>query len=196
MKRLLALILSLLLLAGCGAKEVPAEETLPEEPVTQETSTEEQPADTPIPFGTFTAETLTGDTVTEAIFAQADLTVVNLWATYCGPCKNEMPILGMLDEELENVQVLGIVLDTVDQNGDPDPAQVELAVDLMEEADANYTNLILNMDLARLGVASVPSVPATLFVDGEGNVVGQGFYGALDEPQWRQVIAERLEMAQ
>lgn len=192
MKRLLTLILALLLLAGCGTKEVPVEEE-PEETVTAETVTEETEVHT---FGAFSAQTLDGETLTEAIFEEADLTVVNLWATYCDPCKSEMPVLGMLDNELENVQVLGIVLDSTDQNGNPDPAQVELAIDLMEEAEADYTNLILNMELAMLGVASVASVPATLFVDAEGNLVGQGFYGALNETQWRETIAERLEMAQ
>ena len=48
--------------------------------------------------------------------------------------------------------------------------------------------------LAMLGFAGLSAVPATLFVDRDGNLVGQGFYGALDEAGWRETIAERLEM--
>lgn len=193
MKRIFALILALLLLAGCGAQTPTVEE---EPAVTEEVSApSEEAAASDLSFGDFSAQTLSGETVTQEVFAEADLTVVNLWATYCGPCKSEMPVLGMLDEELDNVQVLGIVLDCTDQTGNPDSTQVELAVDLMEEAGANYINLVLNTDLAMLGVANVTSVPATLFVDRDGNLVGQGFYGALDEPTWRAVIDERLEMA-
>ena len=202
MKKILALTLALLLLTGCSAAKVTQEilqenqvEEVTEEVVEEPGEAKETPAQPEaVPFGSFTADALDGGAATDGIFSAADLTVVNLWATYCGPCKDEMPVLAKLDNEMENVQFLGIVLDCTDQNGEPDPQQVELALDLTEAAGVTYTNLILNMDLAKLGVASVEAVPATLFVDADGNLVGQGFYGAKDEAGWRQVIAERLEM--
>lgn len=183
MKRLFLMLLVLVMLVGCSA---PAEE-----PVSAPAEEEQSMA-----FGTFSAQTLTGETVDESYFTQAELTVVNVWATYCGPCKQEMPVLGALDRELENVQLLGIVTDVVDQQGQPDSSQVELAVELQTAYKCDYPSLILNEDLAMLGFASLTAVPATLFVDKEGNLVGQGFYGALDETAWREVIAERLELAQ
>lgn len=190
MKRMLLFILLLLLLVGCTQSEVPAEvpAAAPEE------APAEQAVET-IPLGSFEAQTLAGDTVTEAVFADADLTVINVWATFCGPCKEEMPVLAQLDQELENVQILGIVTDVVDQSGEPDDGQIELAMELAELAGCQYPNLILNQSLAMLGFAGLSAVPATLFVDHDGNLVGQGFYGALNEDGWRSVIAERLEMA-
>ena len=221
MKRIISLLLVLLLLTGCGAPaqsvpeepqetmteeepaaeapleedpaaEEPVEEEIPEEPTEEEASSE----NAPIPLGTFSAETLTGETVTEAIFAEADLTVINVWATYCDPCKQQMPTLGLLDRELEGVQVLGIASDVIDQTGAPDPDQIEFAIELAEIAGCDYPILVLNLSLAYLGFANLGAVPATLFVDSEGNLVGQGFYGALDEATWRLVIAERLEAVQ
>ena len=106
-----------------------------------------------------------------------------------------MPVLAKLHRELEDVQVLGIVIDVTDQQGQPDEGQIELALDLLDAAEADYPNLILNESLAQLGFAGVTGVPATLFVDRDGNLVGQGFYGALDEAAWREVIAQRLEQA-
>ena len=50
-------------------------------------------------FGAFESETLDGEKVTEEIFQQADLTMVNIWATFCGPCIQEMPDLAQLSEE-------------------------------------------------------------------------------------------------
>lgn len=186
MKKLLLIFLILSLLVGCGAPAV-------EEPAeTEEVVT--VPDEEVIPLGTFTAQALTGAEYDEQFFSSADLTIINTWATYCGPCKQEMPILGMLDRELENVQVLGIVTDVLDQQANPDPNQVELALELHKAYECDYPSLILNYDLAMLGFASLPSVPATLFVDREGNLVGKGFYGALDETGWRQEIAKRLEM--
>ncbi len=187
MKRLFLILLALTLLVGCGAPAVeePAE---PEKEIITETEEEA------IPLGTFTAQTITGETLDDSFFANAELTVINVWATYCGPCKQEMPVLGALDRELESVQVLGIVTDVLDQQGETDPSQVELAQELQAAYGCDYPSLILNEDLAMLGFASLTAVPATLFVDKDGNLVGQGFYGALDETGWREVIGERLEM--
>ena len=185
MKKLLAIILALLLLAGCGAKEA-AEELPVEETVTEAANA----------FGTFSAETLDGETLTEAVFAEADLTVVNLWGTFCGPCIQELPTLGMLHDELENVQFLGIVLDCNDQFGGVDPDQAALAVDIMEQAGAAYDCLVLNQSLASIGMANFQYIPTTLFVDKAGNIVGTEIVGAMDEAGWRDTIAERLEIAQ
>ena len=166
-------------------EDVTPEAAKPEENPQEDTQQTDQ---TPIPLGSFSAETLTGETVTEAFFSNADLTVINVWATYCGPCKVEMPILGQLDQELDNVQILGIVTDVIDQNAQPDAAQVELAQEIMEASSCTYPSLILNESLAYLGFAGLSAVPATLFVDSEGNLIGQGFYGALDEAGWRAII--------
>ena len=146
-------------------------------------------------LGDFSAETVTGETVDQTIFADARLTVINVWATYCGPCKAEMPILGEIARERAGeVQILGIVTDVIDQYGNPDADQVAFAQEIMDEADVEYTNLILNQSLAMIGFASLSAVPATLFVDADGNLVGSGFYGSLNEKQWNETIEERLGM--
>ena len=186
MKKLLILILAVLILPGCGTKET-AIETPAEETVTEVSANA---------FGTFSAVTLNGETVTESIFAEADLTVVNLWGTFCGPCIQEMPTLGILHKELENVQVLGIVLDCNNQFGGVDPDQAALAADIMEQAGANYPSLVLNESLAAIGMANFQYIPTTMFVNKDGNVVGSEIVGAMDETAWRQTITERLEMAQ
>ena len=199
MKRMLSLLLALLLLTGCAAApaEQPAEEppAAPQQEPAESPEAEAEPEE-PVPLGEFSAQTLTGETLDQTYFANADLTILNIWATYCGPCKQEMPVLGALDREMDNVQVLGVVTDVIDQNADPDPAQIELALELLEAYECDYPNLILNQSLAQLGFANLQAVPATLFVDKEGYLVGMGFYGALDEENWRLAIAERLEMAQ
>lgn len=195
MKKLLLILLIFIMLTGCAAPAA-EEVVLPEEETVAETpeETAAQAEEEVIPLGTFTAQALTGGAYDERYFADAELTVINVWATYCGPCKQEMPVLGALDRELEDVQFLGIVTDVLDQQGEPDPKQVEVALELHKALGCDYPSLILNEDLAMLGFAGLTAVPATLFVDKAGNLVGQGFYGALDETQWRAVIAERLEM--
>ena len=49
--------------------------------------------------------------VTNDIFSQADLTVVNFWGTFCNPCIDEMPELAKWNEEMpDNVQMLGVIV--------------------------------------------------------------------------------------
>ena len=180
MKRIFAVLAVLLLLCGCGSVK--------SNRIKSSVSHGEHY------FGDFEAKTLDGDTLTQEVFSQADLTVVNLWGTFCGPCIEEMPTLGTLHEELDNVQFLGIVLDCTDRNGDADAAQVQVAKGIMAQADASYPCLILNYDLMDLGMANYQYVPTTLFVDSNGDLIGSEVVGAMDEAAWRNEISDRLEM--
>ena len=73
----------------------------------------------------FTAENLALESVDSSIFAEKDLTVLNVWGTFCGPCINEMPELGEWQRALpENVQIIGLVADVA---GKEDKEHIELA---------------------------------------------------------------------
>lgn len=149
-------------------------------------------------IGSFTAQTLDGETVDETIFSGHTLTVVNVWATFCGWCVDEMPILSALNDEYaeKGVQVVGVVNDTITADGAEDPEQVALAKEIVAEGNATYTQIKLSDDLIQLGFASLPAVPATFFFDGDGNMVGQGFLGAKNEEQWRETFDTYLQMAE
>ena len=54
----------------------------------------------PSAVNVFSTTDLEGNTVTNDIFSQADLTVVNFWGTFCNPCINEMPELAKWNEEM------------------------------------------------------------------------------------------------
>ena len=41
---------------------------------------------------TFSTKDLDGNTVTSEIFENYDVTLVNIWGTFCGPCKAELKI--------------------------------------------------------------------------------------------------------
>ena len=100
------LVLSLVLLSGCGGdsgklttgnapETAPASESQ-EAPPSEDSSLEEEAA--PI-YITFEGKNLEGNVVSQDIFSQSRLTMVNVWATYCNPCLNEMPGLGELAAE-------------------------------------------------------------------------------------------------
>lgn len=123
----------------------------------------------------FTTEDLDGNTVTESIFAEKDLTVVNIWGTFCNPCIGEMPALGEWAKEMpDNVQLIGLITDI---SGKDDTEHRELAVSIMEMADADFLQIIANQDFDSV-MRSVVGVPTTMFVDSEGNIVGSPILGA------------------
>ncbi len=52
--------------------------------------------------------------------------VINFWATWCGPCVKEMPLLEKLNHEDKSVKV---ILVSMDYDLDPDPSKVKKFID-------------------------------------------------------------------
>lgn len=188
------LILLLVLLCGCAktAGESPdlagpAVGTANEPPAQSEPQSEEESA--PI-FITFEGMDLEGNTISEDVFLQSKLTMVNVWATYCGPCLNEMPGLGELAAEHDRAefQIIGIVSDV--REGE-DPSLVE---ELVQQTGADYPHLLANASIDQAFLAGVSGVPTTFFFDGEGAYLG-GIIGAADKSTWEELIHELLEEA-
>lgn len=170
-------LLSVAVFAGCagtptGSGNTENTTTSPAGNNTAETAQAEQESTA---FPAFTATDLDGSTVTESIFAEKDLTVLNIWGTFCGPCIGEMPELGEWAKEMpDNVQIVGLIIDI---NGEEDTEHRDLAVDITQKAGVDFTNLIANADFAPI-LKDVIGVPTTLFIDGEGNLVGDPIVGA------------------
>ena len=180
-KSITVLILSLaLVLTACGSKpaegstENKAEETTEEDGGGQASKTV---------FGTFESKTLDGEDVSQDIFSKADLTMVNIWGTFCGPCIKEMPELGELSRQYadKGVQIVGLISDVSDP-GD------ETAEDIISTAKADYTHMVASNDLQNGILKEVYAVPATYFVDKDGNQVGKAYPGARDMDSWAKII--------
>lgn len=138
-------------------------------------------------FGTFNTITHYGSEVTQDIFTEADLTMVNIWGTFCSPCIREMPDLGELADEYadKGVQIVGIVSDvTAAWNTD-----VEL---IIQETGADYTHLMVSQSLWNSYLSNVQAVPTTVFVDSEGKQVGEVYTGSRDKESWAAIIEEML----
>lgn len=142
-------------------------------------------------FGTFKSETLEGEAVSDEIFSKADLTMVNIWGTFCGPCIREMPDLGELSREYadKGVQIVGLVSDV-------GKAKDEKAEEIVSTTKADYTHIIASQDLMTGILGSVNVVPTTIFVDKEGNQVGDVYSGARDKDEWAGIIDELLNGVQ
>lgn len=143
----------------------------------------------PSAIGAFQTVDLEGNEVTESIFSEKDLTVINIWGTFCSPCIEEMPELGAWAKELpENVQIIGLVQDI---RGVDDTEHIELAKQITSKAGADFVQLIGGTEAFASIMASLIGVPTTIFVDGNGTIVGDPIIGAYVE-KYKDFVEEYL----
>jgi thiol-disulfide isomerase/thioredoxin len=111
----------------------------------------------------------------EDLFAGHKLTMINLWATWCSPCKKELPDLDKLNQELseEKCQIIGIVTDTDKEE------KISKAKEILEEKGVTFLNLVAFDGLKDL----LPNDrwPTSYFVDENGCLVGEPVIGTLME---------------
>lgn len=113
----------------------------------------------------FEARTLQGDTVTsEDILSGHKVTMVYIWATWCGPCVGDLEKLEKLNSDFaeKDSQIIGICLDAT--HGD----QIEEALRILEENGVTYPNLTGSMDLVW---ANTRSFPMALFLSEDGTIL-------------------------
>ncbi|MEO1695552.1 MAG: TlpA disulfide reductase family protein [Pseudomonadota bacterium] len=107
--------------------------------------------------------------------------LVNLWATWCAPCRKEMPDLSALQKELggDDFEVVAISLD----RGAPEKPQA-----FLNEVGATALK-IYHDPTARLGTRlNAIGLPATLLLDRQGREIGR-LIGPAD---WDSADAKRL----
>ncbi|MDH3423310.1 MAG: TlpA family protein disulfide reductase [Gemmatimonadota bacterium] len=133
----------------------------------------------------YPAVTLAGDTVTLASL-RGEVVLLNLWATWCVPCRTETPYLQDLYEEYgpRGFQIVGISLDTGDASN-----QVEAFV---EEYGVTYT-ILHDPQMRGMELYQVPGLPATFMIDREG-VIRWIRYGPIQEgdPDFLGALEELL----
>lgn len=137
---------------------------------------------------TFEGTDLEGNAVSSDILSHSKLTMVNVWATYCGPCLREMPALGELAAEYdaEDFQLIGIVSDVMEG------ADQSTAESLVRETGASYPHLLLNESIYLGLLSDVTAVPTTFFLNQKGAVLDT-VVGAMEKDAWEEKINELLE---
>jgi thiol-disulfide isomerase/thioredoxin len=106
--------------------------------------------------------------------------VVNFWASWCTPCKTEMPAFEEVAQDFDGKVVIVGVTDTLDLDGSREAADnAGVTYPLLVDEEQN-----LQVDL---GIAGLP---ATVFVDADGTIVGRHL-GALTRDELTQEIEDR-----
>lgn len=140
-------------------------------------------------FSEFSAVDFDGNIVDSSVFDGYKLTMINVWATWCEPCKAELPALAELDGEYKDdgFQVIGIAYDTTDKNYNKVQGSFNAALNIIEVAGANFRHLIPTKSLKDF-LDTIQSVPVTVFVDGDGCQLGRTFNGSKTKKEWEKII--------
>lgn len=183
-RKLLFLLFLAVLFCSCGKKEeIPTE-------------TEAIPTETGEGIlASFSAVDIDNNIVSQDIFADFELTMVNIWGTFCSPCVEEMPVLGKFHQEYadQGFQVVGIIIDAADRNLAVKQDKLAAARKIIDVTGAGYTHLLPSKSLNAALLADIQSIPYTIFVNSEGYQVGESYLGAKSEQEWQKIIDALLE---
>ena len=126
-------------------------------------------------------------------FANYDLTMVNVFATWCTACIQEIPDLVEVQKEMQakGVNIIGIVTDTVDDTGENREA-LEKAKLIQEKTKANYSFLMPDKTNFNGRLNGIQALPETFFVDKNGQIVGETYSGSHNKKDWTAIIEKEL----
>jgi len=108
--------------------------------------------------------------------------LLNFWATYCGPCKVEMPWFVELQKEYgpQGFQIIGVAMDD---------ASTEDIAKFAKDMGVNYPVLI-GKDSVADSYGGVSVLPTTFFVDRDGKLIAREF-----GLQSRSVFVDHIKQA-
>lgn len=183
-------------LSACGKSDTDKGTSITDSNTRQESSSSEQNEFVPVSLGNFSAKDFEGNTVTKDIFADYDLTMVNLWTTTCSYCIEEMPVLNELRKEFQDdgvrFNIISVCMD-VGNTEEINDTGLKKAKEIVEKAGTEYPALIPDSVLLEGRLKGIQAFPESFFVDSEGNVVSEPYVGAMPKNHWRVTMKNEIE---
>ena len=118
----------------------------------------------PLPSGAVApganAAVLPGD-VGKAMMEKGDVVLLNMWATWCAPCRFETPYLQAVYEENQdrNLMIVGVSVDS--------PSALDQVNDFLEEMGVTY-DILLDPGMVSTDSFMPQGYPTSYLIDGEG----------------------------
>ncbi|HSG31534.1 MAG TPA: TlpA disulfide reductase family protein [Thermodesulfobacteriota bacterium] len=134
----------------------------------------------------FKLENLDGSGTVELSDFKDKPVIVNFWASWCAPCREEMPFLQKTWEEHKDKGLVFIGIDVIDDTAS--------AKEFLDSFNINYLNL--NDSKGKTSSKySVIALPATFFINRKGKIVKQNygpFLGESGEKLFNKYLEEIL----
>lgn len=178
-------------LAGSDPQATPTVQVTqqPEATNTPEATDAPEESQAPIPALDFTLTDQFGNTHTLDQYKGKTI-LLNFWATWCGPCRSEMPDLQAVYEDYgkneKDLVVLGVAAPNLGQEG-----SVEDITAFLEENGYTYPTL-MNEDASLFYSYGISSFPTTFMIDKNGNVYGY-IMGAQSREVFDDIIQQTIE---
>lgn len=99
---------------------------------------------------------------------EGQVLVMNFWATWCAPCRHEMPSLSRLQAMFED-QEMTVLAVSADRQSVP----AEKLEAFMSELDIDNLTILRAADFSIMQQLEIPGLPATLLIDKQGAEVGR-----------------------
>ena len=137
-----------------------------------------------VSFPEFSAKTVEGEEISNDVFKDSKLTVVNVWGSWCGPCVQEIPELQKLSENMKdkNVNVIGIAQDA--------GSNFQAVKEVLDKSKVTYQNIIPSGPTEDF-VMSLQAFPTTFFVDSQGKIV-YAIQGSKNLEGFTQIVDDLL----
>ena len=103
--------------------------------------------------------------------------IINFWASWCVPCKNEVPILNRLNTENKNLRVIGIsIMDVYSES-----------LNFIKSNNVQYRNYWDENLVSLKSLNSINSIPVTLVFNDQNEII-QRFDGELDQESYFKIL--------
>jgi len=115
---------------------------------------------------------LTTDSVQGSLAAfRGKVVILDFWATWCGPCRMEIPGFINLQNKYRNrgLEIVGVSIDPISPRGNPGGAPA--VAPFMQQSGINYTVIMVNSPGALSGYDVSRGIPTTYVIDREGRIV-------------------------
>lgn len=144
--------------------------------------------------GEFKTTDVNGKEYTNDLFKDYDLTLVNVFTTWCSPCVEEMPALEKFKKEMaaKGIHVAAVVYDTVTPLGETDQGAIDTARRLQEKAKLTFPLLIPDETNMNGRLNGIDGYPESFFVDKNGNIVGETYMGTHTFEEWKEIAENEL----
>ena len=171
--------------------EAPKETDSPAETTQPEATDAPQESRAPVPALDFTLTDQFGNTHTLDQYKGKTI-LLNFWATWCGPCRSEMPDLQAVYEDYGNNEkdlvVLGVAAPNLGREGSAEDISA-----FLEENGYTYPTL-MNEDASLFYSYGISSFPTTFMIDKNGNVYGY-IMGAQSREVFDDIIQQTMDGA-
>lgn len=180
-------------LAGADPQAAPTAQVTsqPQESEKPEATDGPEESQAPIPALDFTLTDQFGNTHTLEEYKGKTI-LLNFWATWCGPCRSEMPDLQSIYEDYgkneKDLVVLGVAAPNLGQEG----AEADITA-FLEENGYTYPTL-MNTDASLFYSYGISSFPTTFMIDKDGNVYGY-IIGAQSREVFDDIIRQTMDGA-